>query len=134
MENQRSISKPVFWTGTILKWLSISFLLFDAIMKIIKHSKSVEGTQQLGLPENCVQFLGIYLLLSTILYFFQRTAILGGLLLTAYLGGAVAVAFRSQNDGHPYLFPLLFAIMLWIAEYLRNIKMRNVLPIIKQKQ
>jgi len=128
MENQQSNSKISLWSGWILKGLICLFLLFDGAMKLIKHPKAVEGTMQLGLPESCLQTLGIYLVLSTVLFLYSRTVLLGGLFITAYLGGAAAITYQVQKDGHPYMFPVVFAILLWIAEYLRNDRIRTVLP------
>jgi hypothetical protein len=129
METQTIISKPVWWIGTILKGLLCLFLLLDAIMKVIKSSPSVEGTKQLGLPENCVQFLGIYLLISTVLYIYQRTVVLGFLFLFAYLGAAVAITYRANVDGHSYIFPIVFTVFILLAEYLRNTTVRNIIPL-----
>jgi hypothetical protein len=128
MEN---IRKASWWIGTILKGLTVLFLLFDAIMKIIKHPQAVEGTKQLGLPEDCLVVLGLYLFIATLLYLYNKTAILGGLLITAYLGGAVAIMYAAQKEGHPYIFPIVFAVLMWGAEFLRNEKMRTVLPLTK---
>ena len=128
MENKRKIS---WWIGTVLKGLTVLFLLFDAIMKIIKNPHAVEGTKQLGLPEDCLVVLGLYLFIATLLYLYNKTAIFGGLFITAYLGGAVAIMYAAKQEGHPYIFPIVFAVLMWGAEFLRNEKMRNVLPIIK---
>lgn len=130
METQTTISKPLWWTGTILKGLLCLFLLFDAIMKLIKSSPSVDGTKQLGLPESCVQFLGIYLLISTVLYIYPRTVVMGFLFLFAYLGAAVAITYRANVGGHSYIFPIGFAVFILLAEYLRNTMVRNMMPLI----
>ncbi|HEX9509159.1 MAG TPA: DoxX family protein [Puia sp.] len=131
METQNVISKPIWWTGTILKGLLCLFLAFDAIMKLINNSQSVEGTKQMGLPESSVQFLGIYLLLSTILYIYPRTVMLGMLFLSAYLGAAVGITYRANIGGHPYIFPIVFAMFIVIVEFLRNGKIRNIVPFAK---
>jgi hypothetical protein len=130
METQTIISKPLWWTGTILKGLLCLFLLVDAIMKLIKSSPSVEGTKQLGLPENCVQFLGVFLLISTALYIYPRTVMMGFLFLFAYLGGAVAITYSANIGGHSYIFPIVFAVFILLAEFLRNATVRNMMPLI----
>ena len=130
MEHQQK-PKTRLWPGRILKGLVSLFLLFDAVMKIIEHQKYVEGTEQLGLPVSSVQPLGIYLLIATVLYNIPGTILLGGLLLTAYLGGAVAITFAANAGGHPYVFPVVFAVMIWLAEYLQNENFRIYLPITK---
>ena len=128
---QNTISKPVWWTGTIVKGLLCLFLVFDAIMKLIKNPSAVENTMRMGLPENCIPFLGVYLLLSTALYIYPKTVMLGMLFLAAYLGAAAGIMFRAGIAGHPYIFPIVFSLFTVIVEYLRNGKIRTMLPFIK---
>jgi DoxX-like family len=128
MESQNTISKPLWWTGTIVKGLLCLFLIFDAIMKLIMNPSAVENTRQMGLPESCIPILGVYLLLSTVLYIYPKTVMLGILFLAAYLGAAAGIMFRAGVPGHPYIFPIVFAIFIVIAEYLRNGKIRTMLP------
>lgn len=89
-----SVSKGKLWTGRILSGLPALFLLVDAVGKFIKPAPVVEGTLQLGYPESVILGLGIVLLTCTVLYIIPRTAILGAILLTGYLGGAVATHVR----------------------------------------
>ena len=117
----KSPSKGALWTGRILTGLCLLFLLFDAIMKIIKESHSIEGSAKLGWPVGDVQGLGIVLLLFTIIYMIPRIAFIGAILLTAYLGGAVAIMVRVQE---PYWFPIIFAVLVWAGLYFRNEKFR----------
>ncbi len=125
---QNTVSKPFWWTGTIVKGLLCLFLAFDAIMKLIKSPSAVENTIQIGLPESCIPFLGVYLLLSTALYIYPKTVMLGMLFLAAYLGAAAGIMYRAGIAGHPYIFPIVFAIFIVIVEYLRNGKIRSMLP------
>ncbi|HXC06118.1 MAG TPA: DoxX family protein [Bacteroidia bacterium] len=131
MEQQSRTPKAALWTGYILKTLFSLFLLFDAAMKVIRHPQAVEGTKKLGLPEECIPVLGIYLLIATVLFIIPRTAILGALFITAYLGGAVAITYQAKMEGHPYVFAIVFAVLLWISEYLRSEKLRQVFPLVK---
>ena len=91
-------SKGKFWFGWIISGLCILFLLVDAIMKIAKTAPSMQGSAQLGWPESSVQGIGILLLLCTILYIIPRTAVLGAVLLTGYLGGAIAPGVEISMD------------------------------------
>jgi hypothetical protein len=111
--------------GKIISALCILFLLVDAIMKVIKHPISVEGSAQLGWPVDQVQNIGIALLVATILYIIPRTAILGAILLTGYLGGAIAVMVRA---GQPLYFALTFGVLVWAGLYLRDEKLRKLIP------
>jgi hypothetical protein len=131
METQKTISKPLWWAGTIVKGLLCLFLAFDAIMKLIKNPSAVESTKQMGLPESCIPILGVYLLLSTALYIYPKTVMLGMLFLAAYLGAAAGIMFRAGIAGHPYIFPIIFAILIVIVEFLRNGKIRTMLPFTK---
>jgi hypothetical protein len=71
------------------------------------------------------------LLLSTVLYIYPKTTMLGMLFLAAYLGAAVAIMYRAGMPGHPYFFPIVFAIIIVIAEFLRNGKIRTMVPFTK---
>jgi hypothetical protein len=121
----KSQSNKGLLTGKIISALCILFLLFDATMKIIKESHSIEGSAQLGWPVDQVQSIGIVLLLATILYMIPRTAILGAILLTGYLGGAIAIMVRA---GEPLYFALTFGVLVWVGLYLRNEKLRKLIP------
>lgn len=120
------ISTTALWTGRIMQRLLCLFLLFDSTMKIIKHSKSIEGTKRFGLPGSCVQFLGCYLLAATLLYIFPRTAIHGILLLIAYLGGATAMTYLSDPSGWGFIFPIVFTLLLVLTKYLQDIGFRSI--------
>lgn len=117
-------SVKAVWTGRIISSLCILFLLFDAIGKIVKESHSIEGSVQLGWPEHLIQPIGIALLICTILYIFPRTAFIGAILLTGYLGGAIAIMVRA---GQPLYFALVFGILVWIGLYFRNPKLKVLL-------
>jgi hypothetical protein len=131
MTTNTSVSRPALWTGRILKGIISLFLIFDAAMKIFQHPQAVAGTKLLGLPEDCLLFLGLYLFLSTVLFLIPRTALLGAVFITAYLGGAVAITYAAKMPGHPYLFAVVFAIVLWVSEFLQNNKVRDVFPWVK---
>ncbi|GAO43125.1 DoxX family protein [Flavihumibacter petaseus] len=122
-----SVSTTALWAGRILKILLCLFLVFDSTMKIIRHSTSVEGTKQFGLPDASVRFLGIYLFVITILYIVPKTTIAGVLLLIAYLGSATAIMYQHQPQGWGFLFPVVFAILIVTAEHLQNASFRNIL-------
>jgi hypothetical protein len=128
MENRNRPSKAIFWTGTIIRILCILFLLFDAGSKIARAKAALEGSGQLGWPEPAVQGLGILLVVCTILYILPRTAVLGAILLSAYLGGATAIMFRAEVQGHPYFFPVVFGILVWAGLFLRDEKIRALIP------
>ena len=124
LQSTRSQSKTALWTGRIISGLCLLFLLFDAICKIIKEIHSVQGSAKLGWPAEHIQDLGFTLLFCTILYIIPRVAVLGAILLTAYLGGAVSIMLRV---GEPFSFPIIFGILVWLGLYFRNAKFRNLI-------
>lgn len=123
------VSKPSRWTGHILSILSILFFLMDAVMKLFKPAFVVDATVKLGYQEGVIQGLGIALLICTILYAIPGTSILGAILLTGYLGGAVASNVRVGNPVFSnVLFPVYFALVLWGGIYLRDKRLRALIP------
>ena len=107
------ISKTRLWTGRALSGLSAAFMILDGAMKIPKPDFVVKATSDLGYPESVITPLGIVLLGCTALYLIPRTSVLGAILLTGYLGGAVASHVRGNDGAFPILFPAFFAAMLW---------------------
>src|SRR6195256_2278620 len=100
------VSKTSLWAGRVISALVVLFLLFDSAIKLMRLAPAVEGTAKLGYPESVVLPLGIVLFACTVLYAIPRTSILGAILLTGYLGGAVATNVRVGNPIFGYvLFP-----------------------------
>src|SRR5215470_12618944 len=89
------VSKGMLWTGRVLSALPALFLLFDGAMKLVKPAPVVKATVEFGYTESVILPLGVVLLVCTVLYLVPRTAILGAILLTGYLGGAVATPVRA---------------------------------------
>jgi hypothetical protein len=119
-------------TGRILSALVILFLLVDSIAKVARVAAVVAATAKLGYPESVVAGIGLVLLLSTLLYAIPRTSILGAILLTGYLGGAVATNVRVGAPPFGYvLFPVYLGVVAWGALYLRNSRLRELIPITK---
>lgn len=116
------------WTGRVLSILIALFLLVDAIMKVLETVPAMKGSVELGWPENSVQGIGFVLLLCTVLYMLPRTAFFGAILLTGYLGGAIAIMIVADKPGNSFLFPLVFGIITWIGLYLRNSEIRQFVP------
>ncbi len=107
--------------GWVLTTLVIIFLLFDSIGKLIGIEESVKATIELGYPANTVFIIGLILLVSTFLYAIPRTSIIGAILLTAYLGGAVATNFRVGSPVFSHtLFPVYMGILAWAGLAYRN--------------
>ena len=124
------LSKGRLWTGRIMSALPALFLLIDGVGKLVKPAPVVQGTVQLGYPESVLLGLGIVLLSCTVLYVIPRTAILGAILLTGYLGGAIATHVRVGSPLFSHiLFPVYLAVLLWGGLYLRDERLRALIPL-----
>jgi hypothetical protein len=126
---QTPVSNGRLWGGRIMSWLPALFLLVDGVMKLFKPAVVVEATVKLGYPENTILPIGIVLTVCTILYLIPRTAVLGAILLTGYLGGAVATHVRVGEGVFPVSFPIIFGVLLWGGLYLRNNRLGSLIPI-----
>lgn len=120
IENRSAISRKHVWTGRVLSGLAGAFLLFDAVLKLLKPPFVVAATVQLGYPESTIVGIGVALLASTLLYLVPRTSTFGALLLTGYLGGAVATNVRAEQPLFNIVFPVIFAGILWGGLWLRE--------------
>ena len=123
------VSKATLWAGRILSGIPTLFLLVDGVMKLFKPPQVVEPTVRLGYPESVIVGLGIVLLSCLSLYVIPRTSVLGAILLTGYLGGAVATHVRVEEGLFPVLFPVLVGGMLWGGLVLRDAGLRALLPL-----
>lgn len=122
-------SRPRLLTGRILSGLSIAFLLFDAAGKLARVAPAVQGTVELGYPADSILTIGLVELACVALYMIPRTAVLGAVLLTGYLGGAIATHVRVGNPLFSHvLFPTYVAALIWGGLYLRDARLRALLP------
>jgi DoxX-like protein len=123
------LSKKRLWAGRIISGLPALFLLVDGAMKLVKPAPVVEATVRLGYSENVILPIGIVLLVCTVLYLTPRTSVLGAILLTGYLGGAVATHVRAGEGSFPILFPVVFGALIWLGLYLRDERLRALVPL-----
>jgi len=122
-------SKALLWTGWIMSALPALFLLVDGAMKLVKPDVVVKATVDLGYAESVIVPLGVVLLACTILYLIPPTAVLGAILLTGYLGGAVATHVRAGQGAFEILFPVIFGALLWGGLVLRDERLRALVPL-----
>jgi hypothetical protein len=126
----RPVSSAAFWTGWIISGLPAAFLLMDGVMKLVKPKPVIEGTVKLGFSESVIVPLGITLICCVVLYLIPRTAVLGAILLTGYLGGAVASQVRVGEPLFGYILaPVYVAIFIWAGLCLRDRRMRALAPL-----
>jgi len=124
-------SNKALWTGRILSGLVVLFLLVDAGFKLIKPlpAPAVQAFGQLGYPIGLAAGIGILLLCCVALYLIPRTSILGAILLTGYLGGAVASHVRVGDPWFSHaLFPVYIGLLIWGGLYLREERLRALIP------
>lgn len=109
------------WSGVALSSIAVAFLLFDGATKLAHVTSVVEATRQLGYPESSISLIGVLVLLGATLYALPRTAPLGALFLTGFLGGAVAAQLRVGNPLFSHvLFPTYMAALIWLGLLLRD--------------
>ena len=122
-------SNTAQWTGRVLSGLVILFLLFDGAIKLIPLDIVIETSRQLGIPTNLAVTLGVLTLAGTLLYAYPRTSVLGAILLTGYLGGAIYVHVRAGSPLFSHtLFGVYLGILLWGGLYLRDERLRLIFP------
>nr|WP_019120440.1 DoxX family protein [Brevibacillus massiliensis] len=124
-----TISRSRLWTARVMRGFVILFMLFDSIVKFVKPEPVVEGTLTMGYAEHHISVIGTLGLLSAILYAIPRTAFLGAVLLTGYFGGAIATNIRVDAPLFTHvLFPVYFALLAWGGIWLRDEKIRKLMP------
>ena len=121
----RPLSRAASRTGTVLTVLIALFLVFDAVPKILQLPFVVEATRQMGFAPSAVPVIGAVLAVCLALYLVPRTAILGAVLLTGYLGGAVCAQLRIEAPLFSnVLFPVYTGVLVWLGLYLRSAALR----------
>ena len=127
--NTQTVSNKALWAGRVISALPVLFLLMDGVMKLVKPAIVVETTVKIGYPETVIVPLGIVLLVCTVLYAIPRTSVLGAILLTGYLGGAVATHVRIGDPLFTHaLFPVYLGVFIWGGLYLRDTRLRALIP------
>jgi amino acid transporter len=124
-----TVSKKGLWTGRILSGLAVLFLVFDGVTKVMKVPAVMQASAQMQYPLRLIPVIGIVLLVCTAVYAIPRTSILGAILLTGYLGGAVEAQLRAGNPLFAEtLFPVYFSVLIWGGLFLRERRLRALLP------
>jgi DoxX-like protein len=130
----RTTGGGIVWTGRILSGLVVAFLLLDSAMKLVPLQVVIDTTKDLGWPTDptTLRALGVVLIAAALLYVYRPSSILGAILITAYLGGAVATHARI---GSPLLSHTLFGVYVgvatWAGLWLREPRLRALLPLLR---
>jgi len=121
-----SISPAVLWTGRLMSWLPCLMLLFSAGMKLAHPPQLDEGFKHLGIPATQAFGLGVLELVCTVVYLVPRTSIIGAILLTGYLGGAIQTHLRV---GDPFYTQIILGVVLWGGLWLRDPRLKALMPL-----
>lgn len=122
-------AKPTLWAGRVISALAILFLIFDCVVKVMEMPQAVEPTVRFGFAASFVRTLGIIELACLVLYIIPPTSVLGAILMTGYLGGALATQVRAGGDTFSIVFPLIIGALVWGGLYLRNSQLRALVPL-----
>jgi hypothetical protein len=126
-------TKTALWTGRALSAIAVLFLIFDGIIKLVPIQPVTDSLRELGYPtsDSFARFLGIVTLVSTALYAWPRTAVLGAVLLTGLMGGAIATHLRLDHALLTHtLFGVYLGLFLWGGLWLRDERVRRLIPTI----
>ena len=121
-----TVSKKVLWTSYLMSAVPVLMFLFSASMKLIHPPQLDEGFVHLGIPVSHALGLGILELICTLLYAIPRTSVLGAILLTGYLGGAMQTHLRIGQQVVPHV---IFGVLIWGGLYLRDVRLRALIPL-----
>ena len=119
-------SNKLLWTGRIVSGLIVLFLLVGNIYGIMRSAEMAPQAAKYGFPEGMLIKINITCMICALIYAFPRTAVLGAILLTGYLGGATITHIRV---GEPFFFPILVAVLAWGGIFLRDEKLRTLIPL-----
>ena len=124
-----STSKVSLWAGRIMGALAILFLIFDGVVKVMQIPQAVEPTMKFGYAASMVLTLGVIELACLVLYIIPRTAVFGAILMTGYLGGAIATQMRVGAEPFSIVFPIIIGALIWGALFLRDSQLRALIPV-----
>lgn len=127
METIKTISKTRLWTSYILQTIVVLMFSMGVIMNLLQTEEAVTGAVAMGYPKEAVFYLGIALLIGTLLYAIPRTVLIGAIILTGWLGGAVATHIIHRDPMFNIIFPVVFGILIWGIILLRSDKLKALL-------
>ncbi|HEY7182551.1 MAG TPA: DoxX family protein [Blastocatellia bacterium] len=128
-----AVSKKAFWVGIIASAPPVLTLLFAGVMVLAKPASMAPEFGRLGYPDSVILGIGILEITCTVIYIIPRVSALGAILLTGYLGGAVATHARIGDPSYNIIMPILFGALAWGGLYLRDARLRDLLPLRKEK-
>jgi DoxX-like family len=124
------VSRTMLWAGRTISALPVLLLVFSAVMKLMKPAPVVQGFARYGYPESQILVMGILELSCSVIYAIPRTSVLGAILLTGYLGGATATNVRVGDPS--FYATVTLGVLVWLGLYLRDARLRALLPVRSQ--
>jgi hypothetical protein len=122
-------SKGMIWTGRILTGLMALFFILDGVGHLMKPAPVVDAFARLGYPLSASVGIGVLLLICTAIYVTPRTSVLGAVLLTGYLGGAVSTHVRAGSSLFETIFPVILGALAWAGLLVRDAELRQLIPL-----
>jgi hypothetical protein len=122
-------SKAMLWTGRILSGLMALFFVLDGVGHLMKPAPVVEAFARLGYPLSASVGIGLLALICTAIYVTPRTSVLGAILLTGYMGGAVSTHVRAGSTLFETIFPVILGGLVWLGIYVRDAALRKIIPL-----
>jgi hypothetical protein len=124
-----TVSKASLWAGLILSALPALNLLIASSMKLMNHPDATQGFVKFGFPEGIGFKIGMLELACTVVYLIPQTSVLGAILLTGFLGGAVATHVRAGDPFSNIIIPVILGALVWGGLYLRDVRLRALIPL-----
>jgi hypothetical protein len=124
METIKKTSKTALWASYVLQGIVVIMFLMGATMNLLQTEEAVTGATAMGYPKESVLFLGIVLLIGTLLYALPKTLTIGAIILTGWLGGAVATHVIHKDPVFNLVLPVIFGIIIWLSIWLRNERLK----------
>lgn len=122
-------NRGMLWTGRVISALLVLLLVPGIVMGFTHNPQALEGMKKFGWTEDALVLTAVLMMISAVLYLIPQTAVLGAIILTGYLGGAVATHLRIHDPGWP--LPVVSGILVWLALYLRDPRLRELVPLRK---
>jgi DoxX-like family len=122
-------SKGMLWTGRVLSGLMALFFVLDGVGHLMKPAPVVEAFARLGYPLSASVGIGLLALICTAIYVTPRTSVLGAILLTGYMGGAVSTHVRAGSTLFETIFPVILGVLVWVGIYVRDAQLRQLIPV-----
>lgn len=127
MQSSVAVSKTALWIGRVMSALPVLLILFGSVLKLMKTASVLEGFARAGLPERLILPVGIIELMCVVVYVIPQTAVLGAILMTGLLGGATITSLRIADPTYP--MPLILGMLAWGGLYLRDPRLRELIPL-----